>query len=392
MNCDSECRLFGAYRVVISIKDSVILIHSTVGCNWGTLAFHISSKINDVRQTSTVIYEEEIINGGEKILAEALENTVKLYEAKVIYVITGCIPEILNDDALSVINKFKQKNNFKNIFLLNEPGFSDASIKGRQSAFKSLIDQMAPRERIKNSINLIGFFSDDYKIDSDLMNIQNMLGDSVYINSNFPYDSYQNIMKIPSAILNVVLDGFEFAGEMLKEKFGTPYISVSYPYGVTSSRIFVNRVLSALSIDAYKSFKEKEILAIELLNKLHSFINTFKGMPVAILGDKARICGLKNFLEIDFGMYVEILIDTEQKTDREEIRDKVVSSNSVMIFGSSFERGIANELNIPFLQYTYPVFDKISVSKSGYAGLEGMPFLVEDILNLTYFYMINSKG
>ena len=66
-------------------------------------------------------------------------------------------------------------------------------------------------------------------------------------------------------------------------------------------------------------------------------------------------------------------------------------SNSVMIFGSSFDRGLANELDIPFLQYTYPVFDKISISKSGYAGVEGMIFLFEDILNLTYFYKLNSK-
>lgn len=390
MNCDSECRLFGAYRVVISIKDSVILIHSTVGCNWGTLAFHISSKVNDIRQTSTVIYEEEILNGGEKILGEALENTVKAYEGKVIYVITGCIPEIMNDDARYVINKFKEKNKLDNIFLLNEPGFTDVATKGMKSAFKLLIDEMKPREIINNSINLIGFFSDDYKVDSDLFNIENMLKDSVYINSIFPYDNYQNIMGVPKAMLNVVLDGFEFVGEMLKEKFGTPYITVSYPYGIAGSRNFINEILTALSIEVPKSFYEKEIISLELMNKLHSFIEGFRGMPVAILGDKARIYGLKNFLEIELGMVVDVLIDTEQKKDSEDIRDEVVVSNSVMIFGSSFERGLAIELDIPFLQYTYPVFDKISISKSGYAGVDGMIFLFEDILNLTYFYKINS--
>jgi len=391
MNCDNECRLFGAYRVVISIKDSAILIHSTVGCNWGTLAFHMTSKINDIRQTSTVIYEEEIVNGGEKILEEALENTVKLYEAKIVYVITGCIPEIINDDSREVINKFKQKNNLDNIFLLNEPGFNDAAIRGMESAFKLLINEMTPRQIIKNSINLIGFFSDDYKVDSDLINIENMLKDSVYINSIFPYDSYQNIMKVPSALLNVVLDGFEFVGEMLKEKFGTPYITVSYPYGISGSRNFINKILSELSTEIPKSFHEKEILSLEIINKLHPFIDALKGMPVDIIGDKARIYGLKKFLEIELGMVVEALVDTEQKKDREVIRDEIVGSNSVMIFGSSFERGLADELDIPFLQYTYPVFDKISVSKSGYAGVDGVIFLLEDMLNLTYFYMLNSK-
>jgi nitrogenase molybdenum-iron protein beta chain len=391
MSCDNECRLFGAYRVVISIKDSVILIHSTIGCNWGTLAFHNSSKINDIRQTSTVIYEEEILNGGEKILEEALENIVKLYEAKVIYVITGCIPEILNDDSLNVINKFNKKNNLDNIFLLNEPGFNDVAIKGIESAFKLLIDEMKPREIVNNSINLIGFFSDDYKVDSDLINIENMLKDSVYINSIFPYDKYQNIMKMPSAVLNVVLDGFEFFGEMMKGKFGTPYITVSYPYGISGSKQFVNKIMTALSIKTNKSFYEKEVMAFELLNKLHNLIDSFRGMPVAILGSKARIYGLKNFLEIEFGMMVDLMIDTEQKIDKEAVRDEIIKSNSVMIFGTSFEKGVANELDIPYLQYTYPVFDKLSISNSGYAGLDGLPFLVEDILNLTSFYKLNSE-
>lgn len=388
MNCDSECRLFGAYRVVISIKDSAILIHSTVGCNWGTLAFHISSQIGDVRQTSTVIYEEEILNGGEKILEEALENTAKLYKSKVIYVITGCIPEILNDNTGNVINKFKKKNSLENIFLLNEPGFNGVGMKGMESAFKLIIDEMVPREISKNSINLIGFFSDDYKVDSDLINIENMIKDSVCINSIFPYDNYQNIMNIPSAELNVVLDGFEFVGKMLKEKFGTPYIIVNYPYGITGSRDFVNKILLSLSLESHKSFYEKEII---LLNKIHSFIDTFKGMPVAILGDTARIHGLKIFLELELGMIADVLIDTVQNKDRETICYEVEKSNSVMIFGSSFDRSLASELDIPFLQYIYPVFDKISISKSGYAGVEGMAFFLEDILNSAYFYKLNSK-
>lgn len=391
MNCDNGCRLFGAYRVAISIKDSVILIHSTVGCNWGTLAFHISSKISDIRQTSTVIYEEEIVNGGEKILEEALENTIKFYDSKVIFVITGCIPEILNDDCENVIDRFKEKNNLENVFLLKEPGFNDSALKGMKSAFKLLIDGMVPRKIIKNSINLIGFFSDDYKVDADLINIENMLNDSVYINAIFPYENYRNIMKVPSAMLNVVLAGFEFVGEMLEEKFSTPWISVNYPYGITGSRNFIDKILTSLCMEIPKSFHEKETLSLKLLNKMHSFIYVFRGMPVAVLGDKARIYGLKNFLEIELGMVVEVLIDTVQNKDKEVIQDEVIRSNSVMIFGSSFERGLANDLDIPFLQYTYPVFDKISISRSGYAGVEGMTFLVEDILNLAYFYKLNSK-
>ena len=48
----SSCALFGAVRALGGIKDALILQHSVVGCQWGSLAFRYAGKPYDVRQAS----------------------------------------------------------------------------------------------------------------------------------------------------------------------------------------------------------------------------------------------------------------------------------------------------------------------------------------------------
>ena len=60
----SSCALFGAVRTLSGIKDALILQHSVVGCQWGSLAFRYAGKPYDVRQASDVIYDEDVVNGG----------------------------------------------------------------------------------------------------------------------------------------------------------------------------------------------------------------------------------------------------------------------------------------------------------------------------------------
>ena len=50
-------------RALAGIKDALILQHSVVGCQWGSLTFRYAGKPYDVRQASDVIYDEDVVNG-----------------------------------------------------------------------------------------------------------------------------------------------------------------------------------------------------------------------------------------------------------------------------------------------------------------------------------------
>jgi nitrogenase molybdenum-iron protein beta chain len=54
----------------------------------------------------------------------------------------------------------------------------------------------------------------------------------------------------------------------------------------------------------------------------------------------------------------------------------------MMLFGSSLERRLANELRIPLMRFIYPVFDQVCMCDyAPYAGIRGAVFLTESIIN-----------
>ena len=71
MKAAQGCKLFGAYEALSGIQDSVVLLHSVVGCNFGTMAFHAACDMANIRQTCTVISDTEVVFGGEKSLKKA---------------------------------------------------------------------------------------------------------------------------------------------------------------------------------------------------------------------------------------------------------------------------------------------------------------------------------
>lgn len=378
MSVSEGCRLFGAYRTAISVKDAAILIHSTVGCNWGTSSFHIPSRQKDIRQASSVLYEEDIVYGGNASLEKALGAMTELYDSAVVFVLTGCVAEIMEDDAQGIISAFSSQ---KPILLVKAAGFKGDMASGITDTMRILIDRMTERKRCENTVNIVGVFSDDYRSDADVKALHRLLGNKVTINGVLPYDSYEKILAAPAASLNVVFEGFEDAGARMEEKFGIPYVVVNYPYGLTGSRNFAEQVTEALGVEPNDSLKEQEADAVERLEMAYGYMHKLYGTPVAVSGDKARARALRVFLENELGMHVEAFRQ-EGRAETDPDFDKALeASSAVMVFGSSFERGAADQLGIPLIRYTYPVFDAVSFAGSCYAGFDGTVNFIEDMIN-----------
>lgn len=373
MSEGSACKLFGAYRTAISIKDAAVLIHSTIGCNWGTNNFHITSMQQDVRQASSVLYEEDVIYGGEKALKKAIEYMQELYDYSALFVLTGCVAEIMGDDIEGVIRNFSSP---KPIIPINAAGFKGDIYSGVEDVMKVIIDYMEVKYKNKNSINIIGFFSDDFKSNEDLDSIKKLLGKDIKINSIIPYDNYSNILNAAKAELNVVIEGFESIGRYMEERLGIPYVVVKFPYGIEGSKDFAIKVFNAMNLEVDDSIGEMEIRAIKNLERVYGYIHKLYGMPVVIRGDHSRGPALKKFLQGELGMNVDIFND-----DSNNFEEVVEESDAVIIFGSSYERGIADKLSIPLIRYNYPIFDAISIGNRSYAGFEGTINLIEDIIN-----------
>lgn len=99
---------------------------------------------------------------------------------------------------------------------------------------------------------------------------------------------------------------------------------------------------------------------------------------------------MANFLDCELGLEIEVLSTIE--SDYFSFMQDVRRSNSMMIFGSSFEKKLASELEIPLIRYSYPVFDQVSIyNDSPYVGIRGAINLTETILNSIMSFECNSK-
>jgi nitrogenase molybdenum-iron protein beta chain len=87
------------------------------------------------------------------------------------------------------------------------------------------------------------------------------------------------------------------------------------------------------------------------------------------------------FLTRELGMEIVCQAERERLRDVEDFYDQVRGSEAAVLFGSSFERELADELEIPLLRFDYPVFDRVCVTNRPYLGAEGTLCLIEDILN-----------
>lgn len=67
--------------------------------------------------------------------------------------------------------------------------------------------------------------------------------------------------------------------------------------------------------------------------------------------------------------------------DRWEMNQALESADVSLIFGSSFEKRAASQLQASLVRVSYPVLDQISLSDLPFAGFSGVALLCETIIN-----------
>jgi nitrogenase molybdenum-iron protein beta chain len=137
------------------------------------------------------------------------------------------------------------------------------------------------------------------------------------------------------------------------------------------------------------------------VERAHMFFQGIYSMPVAVVGESGRAFDLSEFLGNELGLDVKLLAisscnsATPEKAkmtgaryknlmiepDRWEMNRALESSGVSLIFGSSFEKRVASQLQSSLVRVSYPVLDQISLSDLPFAGFSGIAPLCETIIN-----------
>lgn len=380
MKCSNPCKIFGAYQALGGIEDSVVIFHSVVGCHFANMSFHLTRDMEDLRQTCTVINDRDIILNGENSLRLAIENVISLYRPRLIIVITGCVTEIIKDDVDRIVEEFRKR---VDVIYIDGAGFKSDFEKGYEDALVKLVKTFSiKKEKSKKPlINIFGMLYDDYKRKQDILALKEVLGDKVDIGFISSSATLENIKSIVYSDVNIAFGRGIEACRFLKDKYNQPYLQMDYPYGIEGIKGFLGVIADTFNIDYSETMKNLEENSKEAFNKIYSYLNSLYGLPVCVVGSYSRARGMKRFLEMELGMEVVSFGIREKSLNMEEFIANVSSSDTALVFGSSFDGDIADRLKVPLIPFDYPVYDRVSISNTPYIGEKGAVNLTEDILN-----------
>lgn len=370
--------------------------------------------------------EQEVVFGGTDRLKELIEATLKIMEADLFVVLTGCIADLVGDDVASVVGEFQDQG--VPIVFAETGGFKGNNFTGHELVTRAIIDQYVGEyegEKEGKTVNvwsLLPYQNTFWR--GDLTEIKRILeGIGLKVNILFGNSSkgVSEWKEIPKAAFNLVLSpwlGLQTA-QHLESKYGQPYLHVPIiPIGAKETGAFLRNVAAFAKLDPERVeafIKEEEETYYHYLEDFSDFYAEYWwGLPAkfAVVGDSAYNLALTKFLVNQLGLipgkqiitdnppeeykeairehYQNIAEDVETDVEFEEdgyiigqkLRGTDFGHKPPIIFGTTWERDTAKELKGAIVEVGFPASYEVVISRA-YVGYRGALTLLEKIYTTT---------
>ncbi len=236
------CTYAGCKGVIMGpTSDIVNLVHGPIGCSfyaWLTRRNQTDAK-NDTNANyinysmSTDMQDSDIIFGGEKKLAAAIQEAYDLFHPKAIAVFATCPVGLIGDDIHAVAKKMKDQFGDCNVFAFSCEGYKGVSQSAghhiaNNQVFTHVVGKSLTEKTDKYKINLLG----EYNIGGEGFEIDRILEKCGIKNistfsGNATYDKFASANQ---ADLSCVMchRSINYVADMLETKYGIPWIKVNF--------------------------------------------------------------------------------------------------------------------------------------------------------------------
>ena len=391
------CVFSGARVVLNPITDAYHIIHGPIGCSSYTwdIRGSLTSGVDTFRTSySTDLRETDVIFGGEKKLAAAIDELVEKECAKLIFVYATCIVGVIGDDIEAISKKAEEKYGIR-VIPVKASGFSGTKSQGYKLACDAIMQLISPYKDIPkvDGINILG----DFNLAGEMWLIKDYMKKiGVNVVSTATGDaSYESLTKMPSAKLNIVqcAGSSTYLANRLEEEMGIPFIKVSF-FGAEDTSMSLLRIAQALgdeeAMDKARAFTEAETAKAEIF--LEKYRPRFEGKKAAIYvgGGFKAISLIKQFNEM--GIETVVVGTQTGKAEDYEIIEQLVNPGTIILddanpseleeymlaksadilVGGVKERPLAYKLGISFCDHNHE-------RKHALAGFEGIRNFTEEV-------------
>jgi nitrogenase molybdenum-iron protein beta chain len=420
----------GAYHTATAIPHVIPITHCGPGCadkQYMNVAFYNGFQGGGYGGgavvPSTNFSEKEVVFGGTDRLHELIESSLKVLDADLFVVLTGCIPDIVGDDVTAVVSEF-QRNGVP-IVAAETGGFHGNNFLGHEIVTSAIIEQFVGDYTGEKEQGLVNVWSElpyhNTFWRGDLSELKRILeGIGLRVNILFGPESkgVSEWKDIPKAQFNLVISpwlGLATA-KQLEQKYDQPYLHIPViPVGAKETSAFLRKVAEFAGISENKVIESfiasEEKLYYEYLEGFSDFYSEYWwGLPssYSVIGDSAYNLAINKFLVNQLGLIPSKQIVTENPPEeyRQLIRDeflKLADDVSVevefeedsfiihqslrnadyghkppIIFGTTWERDVTKELKGKIVEVGFPASYEVVLNRS-YIGYRGALTLLEKL-------------
>jgi nitrogenase molybdenum-cofactor synthesis protein NifE len=385
------CVFCGSRVVLYPIADAIHLVHGPIGCaayTWDIRGALSSGPELHRNSFSTDLREKHVVFGGEKKLYRALVELIDTCRPQAAFVYSTCIVGVIGDDVQSVCRQVEKKTGVTVIPVMAE-GFQGTKKDGYKiacDAMATLIGTDNSKDVSPSSINILG----DFNLAGELWILQEYYRRiGVQILASITGDGRVNdIRNAHRAALNVVQcsGSMIHLARMMKEKYGIPFIKVSY-FGIEDMSDALYEVARFFQ-DGEIMDKARDLVREELsrlLPALEPYRKALRGRKAAIyvggafkaislvkalrlIGMKTVIAGTQTGNAEDYKLLETICDDgciLVDDSNPVELSEFVRQTGADLFIGGVKERPIACKLGIGFCDHNHE-------RKLALAGYEGM--------------------
>ncbi|MEZ0536689.1 nitrogenase component 1 [Caldicellulosiruptoraceae bacterium PP1] len=415
------CMPIGASIAFKGIEKSMMILHGSQGCST-YIRRHMATHYNEpIDIASSSITEIKAIYGGEENLKKAISNVIKVYNPKVIGIMTTCLAETIGEDIKKIAKEYSIENKIEDIKLvpISSKGFLGTEFEGYFLALLSLLETILDNQNKQQKNNAINVIVPNMS-PADLRNIKSIL-DSFEIDYilfpdysetlDAPFSkrykkisdggiSIDEIKRMTGALATIELsltvpDRFS-PGKYLEDIFSVPLYRIPIPIGIKNT----DRFLRLIENITNKKIPEK--LNIERGRLIDAMIDAHKinaEGKTAIYGEPEIVYSLVSFCEENGIKPLLAFTGAQNETMRsliQSISENCIALDNIdfheaekfieqlninILIGNSNGRLINEKKGIPIVRIGFPIHDRLGAQRLVYTGYNGTMNLLDDVSN-----------
>ncbi len=438
----SMCMPMGGILPYKGIEGAMVLLHGSQGCST-YMRRHMAEHFNEpIDVGSSSLNEKGTVYGGEKNLKLGLMNLIKVYQPKLIGVLTTCLAETIGEDVERICSEFARENPHISTTLVagSTPGYGGTHFEGYFATLTSIVKSVVKpvtkpvaRLAVDPAIQQIVESADrDRQINlivpnispADIRELKRILDSIGVIYTVFPdisetldrpyektytkiatggtkLEDIQNMSGAAATIqFGVTVDRAMSPGAYLEEQFGVKLYNLPIPTGIEATDGFLDAVGEITGLEIPKSIINERGRLLDGMIDSHKYNAEGRavvfGEPEQVLA-VTRLCiengiapnviatgsktdTLASLLEADLRKmnYESRII---QETDFSNVRKHCLEANVNLAIGHSDGRYLTEKAGIPLVRHGFPIHDRVGGQRLLSVGYTGTMMMLDRITN-----------